>query len=117
MGLFTESPFSTRNAEVIFISVVGGALGNAMWSYVTTEVDWIGEQRGELLAVGLALITGGILWSNRKPFTDYVGTNLLGSLTSGAEGDETKSNWKTPAVIGIGILGTLAAFGVISMGN
>lgn len=81
MGLFTESPFSTRNAEVIFISVVGGALGNAMWSYVTTEVDWIGEQRGELLAVGLALITGGILWTKRKPVTNYFGKNIFKSPT------------------------------------
>ena len=85
MGLFTESPFSTRNAEVIFIAIVGGALGNAMWSYATTEVPWIGEQRGELLAVGLALITGGILWTHRRPFTDYVGKNILQSLTSGSK--------------------------------
>ena len=66
MGLFNESPLTEKNAEIIFIAVIGGALGNAMWSYATTEVEWIGEQRGELIALTLALVTGGVLWSNRK---------------------------------------------------
>ena len=66
MTIFDSSLFSSQNAEIIFISVIGGAMGNAMYSYTTTEVAWLGEHRMELAAVSFAAIAGLVLWINKS---------------------------------------------------
>ena len=50
----------------MFISIVGGGAGNAMYSWATTEADWIGEHRAEMAALTLAILSGLILWGNRQ---------------------------------------------------
>jgi hypothetical protein len=64
--IFDDTLFSVRNAEIMFISIVGGAAGNAMYSWATTEADWIGEHRAEMGALTLAILSGLILWGNRQ---------------------------------------------------
>ena len=64
--IFNSKLFSTQNAEIIFISVIGGAMGNAMYSYATTEVDWLGEHRMEVAALSLAAVSGIVLWMNKE---------------------------------------------------
>ena len=66
MTMFDSGLFSPQNADIVFISVIGGAMGNAMYSYATTEVDWLGEHRMELAAVSFATISALVLWINRK---------------------------------------------------
>ena len=65
MTIFDSNLFSAQNAEIIFISVIGGAMGNAMYSYTTTEVEWLGEHRMELAAVCFAAIAGLALWKHK----------------------------------------------------
>ena len=75
MTIFDSNLFSTQNAEIIFISVIGGAMGNAMYSYTTTEVAWLGEHRMELAAVSFAAIAGLVLWSNKRKLSQFIPSN------------------------------------------
>ena len=59
--IFDRPFFSPATAEILFISILGGAAGNAMYSWSTTEADWIGEQRAEIAVVVLALISGMVM--------------------------------------------------------
>jgi len=73
MTIFDSKLLSKQNAEIIFISVIGGAAGNAMFSYIV-DVDWIGERRAAVTAAGLALVSGLVLWTNRNKLTGLAPT-------------------------------------------
>jgi len=53
--------------------------------------------------------------SSRIPTLEDEDTPQVGAHTMMAEGED--SNWKTPATLGLLFIGTIVAFGVISMSN
>lgn len=77
---------SPQNANILMFTIIGGALGNAAWSYAES-VPWIGERRGHLIMLSLLMASGMVAYTHRQ---------TIQSTFSGAPMMQSKLDRKRP---------------------